>query len=108
MQEALKRLEEEGLAELRAAQGEAQVQAVRTKYLGRKGLIDPISSGDGEASGGAAPGPGQLANQAKSVLEEMAEEALEKERSRQKTESMSRTGWISAFPVENPSGEASI
>lgn len=102
MEEALKRLEEEGLAELRAVQGEAQVHAVRTKYLGRKGLLTQFLREMGKLPAEQRPVIGQSANRAKSVLEETAEEALEKERSRQKTESMLQERVDFSLPGRKP------
>src|SRR5512135_1660692 len=82
----LERLETEGLAELGAAAEETQVQAVRTKYLGRKGLLTQVLREMGKLPADQRPAVGQLGNRIKSALEETAEEALEKERSRLKTE----------------------
>jgi len=78
----LKRLEEEGRAELSAARGETLVQAVRTKYLGRKGLLTQFLREMGKLPVDQRPAVGQLANEVKAKLEEAAEKALGKERSR--------------------------
>jgi len=86
VQAALKRLEEEGRAELNAARGESLVQALRTKYLGRKGLLTQVLRELGTLPADQRPAVGQLANEVKAKLEEAAEEALQKERSRQKAE----------------------
>jgi phenylalanyl-tRNA synthetase alpha chain len=86
MQADLKRLEEEGLAELQTARGEAQVQNLRTRYLGRKGLLTQILREMGKLPADQRPPMGNLANRIKAALEEEAEKALEKERSRQKAE----------------------
>jgi phenylalanyl-tRNA synthetase alpha chain len=102
MREALKRLEEEGRAELLAVQGEAQVHAVRTKFLGRKGLLTQILRGMGQLPAGQRPVIGQFANRVKSALEEMAEEALEKERSRQKSERMLQERVDFSLPGRRP------
>ncbi len=86
MQADLKRLEEGGLAELRASQGEGEVQVIRTKYLGRKGLLTQFLREMGKLPAEQRPVIGQLANQVKSTLEGVADQSLEKERQRQKAE----------------------
>jgi phenylalanyl-tRNA synthetase alpha chain len=84
MRENLKRLEEQALAELRVARGESQVQTVRTKYIGRKGLLTHWLKEVGKLPAAERPALGQMANQLKATLEGAAEQALEKERERQK------------------------
>ncbi len=86
MRESLKRLEEEAWAELRAARGETPIQAVRTKYIGRKGLLTHWLKEVGKLPPDERPVLGQMANQLKVTLEEAAEQALEKERERGKEE----------------------
>jgi phenylalanyl-tRNA synthetase alpha chain len=86
MRESLKRLEEEAWAELRAARGESPIQAVRTKYIGRKGLLTHWLKEVGKLPPADRPVLGQMANQLKATLEEATEQALEKERERQKAE----------------------
>jgi len=102
MRAALKRLEEEGDAELQSARGEAQVHAARTKFLGRKGLLTLILRGMGQLPAEQRPVIGQFANQVKSALEEMAEQALEKERSRQKNERMLQERVDFSLPGRKP------
>jgi len=86
MRATLKRLEEEALAELRAARGELQVQQVRTKYIGRKGLLTHWLKEVGKLPAPERPVLGQMANQLKVDLEGATEKALEKERAQQKAE----------------------
>jgi phenylalanyl-tRNA synthetase alpha chain len=88
MREDLKQLEAQGLAELQSARGEAQVRTLHIKYLGRKGLLTQFLRQMGSLPEDQRPILGKLANQVKSTLEEMAVGALERERSRQKTEKM--------------------
>ena len=102
MREALKRLEEEGRAELQAVQGENQVHAVRTRFLGRKGLLTQFLREMGQLPVEQRPAIGQFANEVKCALEEMAEQALEKERSRQKTERMLREKVDFSLPGRKP------
>jgi phenylalanyl-tRNA synthetase alpha chain len=88
MKEELKQLETQGLAELQSARGEAEVRNVHIKYLGRKGVLTRFLRQMGSLPEDQRPILGKLANRVKSTLEETAEEALEKERSRQKRERM--------------------
>lgn len=93
MRENLKRLKEEALAELGNARGEAGVQAVRTKYIGRKGLLTKCLRRMGEVPAEERPAVGQLANQLKAALEEAADRALEQERQKQKESQLLRE-WV--------------
>jgi phenylalanyl-tRNA synthetase alpha chain len=102
LQADLKRLEEEGRGELSAARGEALVQAVRTKYLGRKGLLTQFLREMGKLPADQRPAVGQLANEIKARLEGAAEEALEKERSRQKAESLLKERVDFSLPGRKP------
>jgi phenylalanyl-tRNA synthetase alpha chain len=86
MRDRLKRLEEEAFSELRAARGESQVQAVRTKYIGRKGLLTHWLKEVGKVSVSERPALGQMVNQLKAALEQATERALEEERERQKAQ----------------------
>ena len=107
LQADLKRLEEEGRAELGAASGEALVQAVRTKYLGRKGLLTQFLREMGKLPADERPAVGRLANEVKAKLEETAERALEKERSRQKAESLLKERVDFSLPGRKPQRGAS-
>jgi len=86
MRDRLKRLEEEAFSELRAARGESQVQAVRTKYIGRKGLLTHWLKEVGKLPMSERPALGQMVNQLKEALEQATERALEEERERQKAQ----------------------
>ena len=86
MLEPLKRLEEEALAELHQVRGEAAVQALIHKYLGRKGRLTHFLREMGKLFPEERPVVGQLANQVKSNLEKATQDFLEKERQRQKAE----------------------
>lgn len=86
MRDSLKKLEQEAFAELRGVRGEAQVQSVRTRYIGRKGLLTHWLKEVGNLPASERPVLGQLANQLKETLEQATERALEEERERQKAE----------------------
>jgi phenylalanyl-tRNA synthetase alpha chain len=100
---SLKRLEAEALAELQAAQGETQVQSARTKYLGRKGLLTAWLRDMGKISAQERPVLGKLANEAKASLEAAADQALEKERRRQKEDQLLRDRVDFSLPGRKPS-----
>lgn len=103
IQERLKRLEEEALAELRASRGEVKIQDVRTKYIGRKGLLTNFLRKMGQLPAEERPALGQLANQLKAALEEATKQALEKEHQRQKTDQLLHEGVEISLPGRRPS-----
>jgi phenylalanyl-tRNA synthetase alpha chain len=103
IQERLKRLEEEALAELRASRGEVKIQDVRTKYIGRKGLLTNFLREMGQLPAEERPALGQLANQLKAALEEATKQALEKEHQRQKTDQLLHEGEDISLPGRRPS-----
>jgi phenylalanyl-tRNA synthetase alpha chain len=80
----LSRLEEDCRREFDGAEDEARVQAARIKVLGRKGLLTQILREMGKLPAERRPAVGQRANEIKARLEESAEKALERVRSRQK------------------------
>ena len=102
IQADLSRLEEDGRKELNAAGDEAQVQAVRIKYLGRKGLLTQLLREMGKLPADQRPAVGQRANEIKARLEETAEEALEKGRSRQKAGSLLKDRVDFTLPGRKP------
>ena len=102
MRESLKRLEQDGVSELRAAKGEGQIQAVRTKYLGRKGLLTQFLREMGNLPADQRPVLGQLANRLKSALDEMADQALEIERDRKKADQMLKEKVDFTLPGRKP------
>jgi len=103
IQERLKRLEEEALAELRASRGEVKIQSIRTKYIGRKGLLTNFLREMGQLPAEERPALGQLANQLKAALEEATKQALEKEHQRQKTDQLLHEGVDISLPGRRPS-----
>jgi phenylalanyl-tRNA synthetase alpha chain len=103
MHEKLKQLEIEALAELQASRGEAQIQAVRTKYVGRKGLLTHFLREMSKLPPEERPTLGQKANQLKAALEEAIQKALKKERQRQKDDQFLREGVDISLPGRRPS-----
>jgi len=86
--EKLKNLKTEALAELRSAKEEGEVQAIRTRYLGRKGLLTGFLREMGALPPEERPPIGQLANQIKASLEEAMDQTLEEERRRKQNEKL--------------------
>ncbi|MBN1526546.1 MAG: phenylalanine--tRNA ligase subunit alpha [Candidatus Omnitrophica bacterium] len=68
MKELIQRLEQEALREIRAAAGGEMLEAARTKYLGRKGLLTEAFKKIGEASAEERPALGSLINEVKGRL----------------------------------------
>jgi phenylalanyl-tRNA synthetase alpha chain len=86
--EKLKKLKDRALAELRSAKEEAEVQTIRTKYLGRKGLLTGFLREMGNLPPEERPQIGQLANEIKASLEEAMKQILEEERWRKGEENI--------------------
>ena len=71
MKEALNAITLEATEAVAAAQSEAEIEAVRVKYLGKKGELTAILKQMGSLSPEERPKMGQLVNEAKSEVEEL-------------------------------------
>ena len=69
MREELARLREAALAEIAACRAEADLEAVRIRYLGRKGLLTQVVRGLATVPPAERPALGALVNQAKEAVE---------------------------------------
>src|SRR5256886_17263918 len=61
--------------ELSNARDEAQVEATRIKYLGKKGSLSAVLRGMGKLAAEERPKVGEAANQVKAAIEEALERA---------------------------------
>jgi phenylalanyl-tRNA synthetase alpha chain len=86
MKEKLAALYAEALADLAKAVSEADLQDVRVRYLGRKGLLTALMKELGALSPEERPAAGQLVNQVKDELEGKIELSLQQARERTKNE----------------------
>jgi phenylalanyl-tRNA synthetase alpha chain len=77
MKEALEELYRQAEAELKAAAGEADLLAVKTKYLGRKGLLTAALRQVSQAPADVRPALGRRANEIKEMLAARIEAALQ-------------------------------
>ncbi|HOG08036.1 MAG: phenylalanine--tRNA ligase subunit alpha [Syntrophales bacterium] len=77
MKEALEELYRQAEAELKAAAGEADLLAVKTKYLGRKGLLTAALRQVSQAPAEERPALGRRANEIKEMLAARIEAALQ-------------------------------
>ncbi|MCI1695284.1 phenylalanine--tRNA ligase subunit alpha [Aneurinibacillus aneurinilyticus] len=77
MRERLEALKAEALEELEQIGQTAQVQELRVKYLGKKGLLTEILRGMGKLSAEERPVIGQLGNEVRSAIESKLEEKKE-------------------------------
>ena len=102
MEERLRKMEEEAFQELKNSSGEAQIQMLRTKYLGRKGLLTQFLRDMGKIPAAERPLLGRLANELKVRLEEAIEKALEDERQRQKVEKLRKEEIDISLPGRKP------
>jgi phenylalanyl-tRNA synthetase alpha chain len=98
----LEKIENDAWTELKTAQNEAEIQAVRTKYLGRKGLLTQWLREIGRLSAAEKPALGKQANQVKTTLEGAIEKALVKEQDRQRGERLVREGVDISLPGRRP------
>ena len=62
-------------AELEGARDEAQVEAVRIKFLGKKGSLSAVLRGMGKIAAEERPRVGEIANSVKSGIEELLDKA---------------------------------
>lgn len=69
MRERLEALKQEALQELEHITASAEVQELRVKYLGKKGLLTEILRGMGKLSAEERPLIGQLGNEVRSAIE---------------------------------------
>ena len=63
MQEQLKQIKTEALAELQAVTDARELESLRIKYFGRKGQITAVMRGMGKLSESERPVVGKLANE---------------------------------------------
>ena len=77
MREQLEKLQREAEQELLGASTDEAIQAIRTKYLGRKGMLTSILRGLGSVPPEERPAMGQLANQVKESLSQRIDAVLE-------------------------------
>lgn len=102
MQERLRKMEEEAFQELKNSTGEAEIQMLRTKYLGRKGILTQFLRDMGKIPAAERPVLGRLANALKVKLEAVIEKKLEEERQRQKTEKLLQEEIDVSLPGRKP------
>jgi phenylalanyl-tRNA synthetase alpha chain len=80
----LQQLEKSALAELETAKTEDQFLLIRTKYIGRKGLLTGLLRNIAQVSDAEKPLFGKLSNQLKNLLNTKIEEALQRQAIRNK------------------------
>ncbi|MCX5848288.1 MAG: phenylalanine--tRNA ligase subunit alpha [Deltaproteobacteria bacterium] len=80
----LQQLKENALAELQTAKTEDQFLAVRTKYIGRKGLLTGLLRNIAQVSDAEKPLFGKLCNELKNLLNDKIEEELQQQAIRNK------------------------
>ena len=80
----LQQLEESALAELETAKTEDQFLLVRTKYIGRKGLLTGLLRNIAQVPDAEKPLFGKLCNELKNLLNTRIEEALQRQAIRKK------------------------
>ncbi|HPL63351.1 MAG TPA: phenylalanine--tRNA ligase subunit alpha [Syntrophales bacterium] len=76
MKGRLEELRRQAEAELSAARSRDELSAIRTKYLGRKGLLTAVLRGLGSASESDRPALGRLSNEIKEAVSSRIEEEI--------------------------------
>ncbi|MFL5319008.1 MAG: phenylalanine--tRNA ligase subunit alpha, partial [Myxococcaceae bacterium] len=76
MQEKLSALAEEAKREIGRAENAEQVEALRVKYLGKKGQLSAVLGGMGKLSPDERRSLGEVANRVKGELEGLLEGAV--------------------------------
>src|SRR5262249_396718 len=88
----LAQLREAALGEVAQCRSEAELEAVRVKYLGRKGALTPVIRGLKDASPEERPALGALLNETKHAVEERLDEAAGRLGRERLLRSLARTG----------------
>jgi phenylalanyl-tRNA synthetase alpha chain len=88
MIDELQQLEKDAIAELAASVGEEQILAVRTKYLGRKGLLTALLRNIAQVPDDEKPFFGKRCNEVKDILNSKIEDILQKLTIRKKEDSL--------------------
>lgn len=70
MKEALMQIKEKGVAEISSARSLKDLEAIKVKYLGKKGELTQILKGMGKLTAEERPVIGQVANEVRTLLEE--------------------------------------
>ncbi|MDN5365030.1 MAG: phenylalanyl-tRNA synthetase alpha chain [Thermacetogenium sp.] len=76
MKEEILRIKENALRELETAGKREELQDLKVKYLGKKGLLTKVLRGMGSVPADLRPSLGHLANEVRQLLEERLEEKL--------------------------------
>ena len=74
MKEQLNQILSAALGEVRAASNQQALEAVRVRFLGKKGELTAILRGMGKLSAEERPAAGQLANQVRAQIEQALEQ----------------------------------
>ncbi len=88
MIDELQQLEKDAAAELAVVVSEEQILAVRTKYLGRKGLLTGLLRNIAQVPDDEKPVFGKRCNEVKDVLNSKIEDILQKQSIRKKEDSL--------------------
>jgi phenylalanyl-tRNA synthetase alpha chain len=88
MIDELQQLEKDAAAEMAVAVSEEQILAVRTKYLGRKGLLTGLLRNIAQVPDAEKPIFGKRCNEVKDILNSKIEDILQKQSIRKKEDSL--------------------
>jgi len=86
MKEQLMQIKSEAVADIKNAASTAEIDAVRVKYLGKKGLLTSILRSMGSLSSEERPVIGKLANEVRVEIEDLLSKALQELKDKEKSE----------------------
>jgi phenylalanyl-tRNA synthetase alpha chain len=85
---ALEELQKQAEAEINRAKTEEEILAIKTKYLGRKGLLTHLLRNIKELSPDERPGFGKRSNEVKEALSEQIENSIKEKASQKKSKAL--------------------
>ena len=90
MREQLIQIKDDVIADIDKVLGTVELDAVRVKYLGKKGSLTMVLRSMGSLSNEERPAFGKLVNEVRADIEKFLDEALEKLKSKEKEERMKK------------------
>lgn len=96
MKEMLEKIKAEAAARL--SEKNADLEALRVQYLGKKGELTSVLRGMGQLSAEERPKVGQMANEVRAYIEQLIEEKKQQHTKQRLKPSSRRRRWTSPCP----------
>ena len=97
MLDSLKKIKIDAMEELDRAKDLNEIEEIRIKYLGKKGVLTQLLRGMGKLSEEERPAVGKLANEVRDFLEKQIETSRIEVRNREKEKNLPRKESTSLF-----------